>query len=204
MTEHPDDQEPAAEPRRGLPRWIPILIGVILLGMAGLAVFTGLQYRGGPLGSSFRRAGGSVLPSEGGAPGEPQPGASRIVHGAAGDYVPRPSGAQGDVDRSEVVITGGADGVIPSIRLTAQRAMSIEVEPSDALIYVNGQLMGTANQFQSPDLYDFPEVGEYAIRVVAPGFEEIEYVVAVDPAARTEVATIETKLKRTAGAGSRK
>lgn len=201
MTEQPDDREPVAEERRPLPRWIPILIGAVLLGMAALAVFTGLQYRGGPLGQAFRRATGSVLPSEGGAPGEPQPGASRVVHGAAGDYVPRPAAAGDDSNRSQVVITGGADGVIPSIRLTAQRAMSIEVEPPDALIYVNGQLMGTANQFRSPDLYDFPEVGEYTIRVVAPGFEEIEYVVAVDPSAKTEVATIETKLKKTAGAG---
>jgi hypothetical protein len=94
------------------------------------------------------------------------------------------------------VITGGADGVIPSIRLTAQRAMSVRVAPEDALIYVNDQLIGTANQFRSPDLYDFPEVGEYKIRLVAPGYDEIEYVVVVDPAGKTEVATIETKLKR--------
>lgn len=196
MTERPsDEQEPVADVRAGLPRWVPILIGVILVGMAGLAVFTGLQYRGGPLGRAFSRAAQSIIPSEGGAPGEPQPGASRIVHGAAGDHVPRPVPTE-DGNRSEVVITGGADGVIPSIRLTAQRAMSVRVAPEDALIYVNDQLIGTANQFRSPDLYDFPEVGEYTIRLVAPGYDEIEYVVVVDPAGKTEVATIETKLKR--------
>ena len=28
-----------------MPRWVPVLIGVILVVMAGLAVYTGLRYR---------------------------------------------------------------------------------------------------------------------------------------------------------------
>ncbi|MGH9458852.1 MAG: PEGA domain-containing protein [Thermoanaerobaculia bacterium] len=186
MTEQPDDEEP-----RSLPRWVPILIAAILVVMAGLAVYTGLRYRGGPLGTAFRDAASTVIPSDGGAPGEPLPGASRVVH----DTVPRP-GQPSDDDRSRVVIRGDPEGVIPSIRLSAGRAMNIVVEPADALIYVNGQPIGTARQFAGPDLYEFPAEGEYRIRLTAPGYDEIEYVVVVDDEAPTEVADIETKLKK--------
>lgn len=178
-----------------MPRWVPVLIGIVLVLMAALAVFTGLRYRGGPLGRAFGRA-VAVVPSEGGAPGEPQPGASRVLHGAAGDQFPRAKASEADDNQSQVVISGGADGTIPTIRLSAQRAMRIGVEPADALIYVNDQPIGTAVQLQSPDLYEFPEEGEYAIRIEAAGYEVIEYIVEVDQSAPTEIAVIDTKLKR--------
>lgn len=190
-------EEPVAE-GRGMPGWVPIVIGLVLVVMGVLAVMTGLRYRGGgTLGRAFERAASVAIPSEGGAPGEPQPGASRVVHGAAGDHGPEALPLSGDSSQSTVVIRGGEGGVIPSIRLSAQRAMRVQVEPSDAMIYINDTAIGTADQFQEPDLYEFPTEGQYTIRLAATGYEEIEYVVEVDPSAPNEIAVIGTRLRRT-------
>ncbi|MFN2443557.1 MAG: hypothetical protein ABR517_12805, partial [Thermoanaerobaculia bacterium] len=64
-----------------MPRWVPLLIGAVLVVIAALAVYTGVRYRGGPIGRAFERATATVTPPEGGPPGEPQPGASRVMHG---------------------------------------------------------------------------------------------------------------------------
>jgi hypothetical protein len=193
MTDH--DQPADPEPR-GMPAWVPVLIGIVLVVIAALAVYTGIRYRGGPIGRAFDRATSSIMPSEGGPPGEPQPGASRVLHGGGGDHVPTPREASGDGNGSAVVIRGGPEGVIPSIRLTAARAMHIHVDPPSALIYVNDQPVGTAEQFSGDDLYEFPAEGEYTIRVVADGYEEIEYTVLVQQGARTEIADIQATLRK--------
>ena len=189
-------EEPAAA-GGGMPGWVPIVIGLVLVAMGVLAVMTGLRYRGGgTLGRAFERAASVAIPSEGGAPGEPQPGASRVVHGASGDYGPEADPLSGDSSQSTVVIRGGEEGVIPSIRMSAQRAMRVQVEPSDAMIFINDRAIGTADQFQDPDLYEFPTEGQYTIRLAAAGYDEIEYVVEVDPTAPNEIAVIGTRLRR--------
>ena len=191
------EQEGPARPEGGMPRWVPVLIGVVLLIIAVLAVYTGMRYRGGPLGRAFGRATTSMVRSEGGAPGEPQPGASRVLHGVGGDHVPAPRPAtSGEDEESKVIIRGGPEGTIPSIRLTAQRAMHIHVDPSSAVVYVNDQPVGVAEQFTGPDLYEFPEEGEYTVRLVADGYEEIEYTVLVQQDAKTEIADIQATLKK--------
>lgn len=179
-----------------MPAWVPVLIGAVLVTIAGLAVYTGIRYRGGPIGRAFDRATSSIIGADGGAPGEPQPGASRVLHGEGGDYVPKARPASDEDDGSVVVIRGGPEGVIPSIRLTAQRAMRVQVDPPTAVIYVNEQPVGIAQQLSGDDLYEFPEEGEYTIRVVADGFEEIEYEVQVRQDAKTEVADIKATLKK--------
>ncbi len=195
MTEQEQPGEPGAS--GGMPSWVPVLIGAVLLIIAALAVYTGMRYRGGPLGRAFDRATSSIMPSEGGAPGEPQPGASRVLHGEGGDNVPEPRPASEDEnDASRVVIRGGPEGVIPSIRLTAQRAMHIHVDPPSAVVYVNDHAVGVAEQFTGPDLYEFPEEGEYVVRLVADGYEEIEYTVLVQNDAKTEIADIQATLKK--------
>lgn len=190
--------EPArSETPGGMPRWVPVLIGVVLLIIAALAVYTGMRYRGGPLGRALERATTSMVRSEGGAPGEPQPGASRVLHGGGGDHVPTPRPVTTDEDEgSKVVIRGGPEGVIPSIRLTAQRAMHVHVDPSSAVVYVNDQPVGVAVQFSGADLYEFSEEGEYTVRLVADGYEEIEYTVLVRQDAKTEIADILATLKK--------
>lgn len=200
MSDNPSDKpDESPETATGMPGWVPVLIGIVLVGMGVLAVMTGLKYRGGgTLGRAFERATSVAIPSEGGAPGEPQPGASRVVHGASGDYRPEALPLTGDDSQSTVVIRGGVEGVFPSIRLSAQRAMRVQVEPADAMIYINERTIGTADQFQDPDLYEFPSEGQYTIRLSATGYEEVEYVVEVDPSAPNEIAVIGTRLRRTA------
>lgn len=196
------EPDPAAGPESpaSMPRWVPVLIGTVLVIIAALAVYTGIRYRGGPIGRAFDRAASTIIPSEGGPPGEPQAGASRVVHGGGGDTVPEPRPASDEENASKVVIRGGPEGVIPSIRLTAGRAMHVHVDPSTAMIYVNDQPIGLAEQFAGPDLYEFPEEGEYTIRVVADGYEEIEYTVLVRQDAKSEIADIQATLrKKTAG-----
>ena len=193
-----EQETPESEPGRSMPGWVPILIGSVLVVIAALAVYTGIRYRGGPIGRAFDRA-TSTIRADGGPPGEPQPGASRVLHGGGGDYVPSVRPAPADEDESKVVIRGGPEGVIPSIRLTAQRAMHIHVEPPTAMIYVNDQPIGTAEQFEGLDLYEFPEEGEYTVRIIADGFEEIEYTVLVRNDARTEIADIAATLRKTGG-----
>lgn len=173
-----------------LPRWVPATIGVVLVLMAALAVYTGVRYRGGPLGAAFG-GGGTARAADAGVPGEPEAGGSRIVEGLVPmANEPEPRGA------SSVVIRGGEEGVMPSIRLSARRAMRLEVVPGDAMVWVNDHPIGSADQFKAPDVYEFPEEGEYSVRLVAPGYDEVEYVIHADPEAPTEVAVVETRLMR--------
>jgi len=182
-----------------LPKWVPIGLGLVLLTMALLAVYTGLNYRNVSLSRGLRRAVSERAPSrnaEAGVPGEPQPGASRVIHGEHGEIIPQPNaldpeGSAGNAIRSE----GGA--VIPVIRLAARRGLLVRVTPGDAMVYVNGQPIGAAKQFSTSDqIYEFADQGRFIVRLVAPGYREIEYEVSADQDAADEVAVINTKLQK--------
>lgn len=181
-----------------LPRWVPLTVGALLVLIAVLAVYTGLTSRSQGLGQALRRIPGvNRIQDRGGPPGEPEAGASRVLHGQAGDTIPIPDSAVEDETR--IAITGGRDGVVPSIRLSARRGIILRVDPPEAIVYVNDKPMGTAAQFSTPDqAWEFPDVAEgtFTIRLVAPGYREYEYVVSTDPGAETEVATLEVKLAR--------
>lgn len=181
-----------------LPRWVPLTIGILLVVIASFAVYTGLTYRSKGLGRALRRLPGvSRIQDRGGAPGEPEAGASRVFHGEAGDTIPMPQ--QGNADETRVAITGGSDGIVPSIQLSARRGILVKVDPGDAIVYVNDKPMGTASQFSTPEqVWEFPDVpgGTFTIRLFAPGYREYEYVVTADADAETEVAMLEVKLAR--------
>src|SRR5690349_13585477 len=95
--EPPDNAEPPPAP---LPRWIPILIGAVLVIIAALAAYTGLRYRPNTLVSIIHPR--RVVPqSNTPAPsGEPEAGASLIFDGNAPDAHPPVGG------KSRAVITG--------------------------------------------------------------------------------------------------
>lgn len=194
--EHPSSRSVPEDEGMRLPRWVPLTIGIVLVSIALLAVYTGLTYRSQGLGRTLRRLPMvNRIQDRGGAPGEPEPGASRIIHGEAGDTIPLPHSEPPFETR--VAISGGKDGVVPSIRLSARRGIIVKVDPSDAVVYVNDKPMGTAAQFSTPDqAFEFAEEGVFTIRLVAPGFREYEYVVTTDPHAETEVAVLEVKLAR--------
>lgn len=177
-----------------LPRWIAPAIALLLVTLAALAIYTGLRYRRAPLGGVFperaERPGAQT-----GAPGAPEPGASRMLHGEGGENVPSP-GAPIVGEKSRVSITNDPAGMAHSVRLRARRGVLIDVEPSDATVYVNNQPIGIAGQYKNPDeIYEFSEEGGYDIRIAAPGHREVQYIVTSTGDAAEEVAVIRTKLE---------
>lgn len=185
--------EPAEEPVQQLPRWIAMLIGVVLVLLAALAAYTGLRNRSPaaerPVAS--RQAGGGGL-DQGGSPGEPQAGGSRI--GEVGENVPDAEPAdQGR--RPRIEITGGPEGVVSTVRYTARRAAVFAIVPENATIYVNDEQIGLANQFRGPDdVYEFAEAGKYTVRISAPGHRDEIVILTADPNSSTEVVRISRKL----------
>jgi len=172
------------------PRWVPVLIAVLLVTFAALAVFTGLRFRDNPVVAAVRQR---ALPRRVAStpPGEPQPGGSLVF----GDREPV-AGAPA-TGRARAVIAGNAAGIESQVRIWARRGLVITVVPPDALVSVNDVVIGQANQFDTPDeTYDFPAPGSYNVRVSAPGYKERQYVVTATDAATDEIATIVAKLVR--------
>jgi len=180
-----------------LPRWVPALIGAVLVLLAALAVYTGVRYRNPTLGDHIVRGRRPANPATGGGPpGEPGPGASLVFPGESGDNAPTASDAV--TGRSRATISGGgAAGVTATMRLWARRGMTTNVAPDDAMIYVNDLPIGEARQFDKPDeVYDFPAPGSYTVRIVAPGYKERVFVVTAADNATEEIAKIDVKLAR--------
>lgn len=176
----------AVEP---MPRWLPILIGAILVAFAALAVYTGLRYREGTLTSHIgaaKQTGGRVSNAP---PGEPDAGSSFVLQGetpAANEAVP---------GQSRTIVTGGRGGVQTVTRVHARRGMTLNVTPPDALVYVNSLPVGEARQFNSSDeAYEFPEHGSYTVRLVAPSGVERTFLVTTADDAYSDLASIEADL----------
>src|SRR5689334_5646083 len=127
-----------------MPRWVPILIGAVLVIMAALAVYTGMRYRDDATLTQQvhprRDRGMTSAP-----PGEPGAGASLVVHDSAGeDNTPAANApVQGS---SRAVITGGPGGIESTMRIWARRGMQLDVTPAESMVYVNDVPVGHANQ----------------------------------------------------------
>ena len=195
--ESPSDSAPLEPEVPPLPRWIPALIASVLVLLGGLAVYTGLQYRTARVDRPVGQRKIATPPVErAGAPGEPQAGASHVLHGEMGENVPQP--APTDTQSSRVTIAGGSGSAVSTtIRYSARRGMLLKIEPQDASVYVNNQAMGAASQFNEPEeVYEFAEEGKFTVRLVAPTFVDETFVVNADPAAGDEVVTIRRTMKR--------
>ena len=181
--------EPEAAP---LPPWVPTLIGAVLVILAGLAVYTGLQYRNSTIVSVVKPrrvpAATSAAP-----PGEPQPGASLVFPGDAGDNAPVAHPPVTGKSRAMVVGTGHE--IEATVRIWARRGMTTAVTPPDALVYVNDVAVGQANQLTTQP-YEFPQPGSYNVRITAPGYRDRTYVVTAADNAKEEIATIQAKLAK--------
>jgi hypothetical protein len=187
-----DDDEPVAAV---MPRWVPVLIGAILVGLAGLAVFTGLRYRDNTLVRMVSPDGPRRTAAQTPAPpGEPDAGSSLVLPGNA-DAVPAANAPVSGSSRA--VITGGPGGVSGTVRLRARRGAVFDVKPEDAMIYVNTMPIGHASQFNSADeVYEFAQPGSYTVRVTAEGYRTREYVVTVAEDAKQDVARISVELEK--------
>ncbi|HEY5611469.1 MAG TPA: hypothetical protein VIL97_09695, partial [Thermoanaerobaculia bacterium] len=90
---------------------------------------------------------------------------------------------------------------LASIRLAAKRGVQVTVTPKDTILYINEQPIGLASQFSTPEeAWEFPPEAErggtFFVRLVAPGYREVEYIVTASSSAPDEVARITAKLVR--------
>lgn len=176
-----------------MPRWVPVLIGVVLVALAGLAVFTGLRYRrdvtlADRIGTPARRPGQtSAAP-----PGAPGAGSSLVLP----ENTPS-ANAPIASDARAAISGGGIGGVQSTVRIWARRGMVLNILPDDAIVYVNDTPIGDVRQFNSMDeAFEFAEPGSYTIKVAADGHRTRQYVVTVADNAPNDVARISAKLDR--------
>ena len=198
MTERPksDDElsETAGPPVAAMPRWIPVLIGVLLVTMAVLAVYTGLRYR------DTRTITDHVAPQRDrgtvdAPPGEPGAGESLVQHGSDQRDM-SPVAGEPVEGAARAVISGGPGGVTSTVRMWARRGVMLAVGPADSMVYVNDVLIGQARQFDTVDeVYDFAEPGSYKITLVAPTGATKTFVVTAADEAKDDIATIAVKLE---------
>ena len=190
------DAEDELPPPVPLPTWVPVLIGLILVAMGGAALYTGLKFRDQPFRKPVARLPLPSRPPRSGpaaVPGEPQPGSSRMS-----EAVPSPEPID-TAATSRYTITGSAHDLAAQTRLAASRGMILNVEPPDALVYVNNDALGEARQFDSADsLYEFPDEGTYNVKISAAGYLDSTFVVVADPNAKDEIAAITVKLVKNA------
>lgn len=181
-----------------LPRWIPVTIAGVLVALAALAVYTGMQYRDTTLvdivkprkASSSERRGVTSAPR-----GEPEAGASLVIADQSGDVVP--VAGEPVTGEARAVITGGPAGVEATVRMWARRGMMFTIDPAEAVIYVNEIPIGSANQFDTPDeIYDFAEPGSYNVRIEAPGHKARRFIVTSADSATDDVAHIRVALPK--------
>jgi hypothetical protein len=178
-----------------MPRWVPTLIGVVLVAMAALAVYTGIRYRNPPLTNVIVKrhpvrstAGGS------GPPGEPEPGASLIFPGDADNT---PAAREAATGNARAEITGSGHGITSTVRIWARRGMMTNVTPADAMVSVNDLVIGQAKQFSTMnEVYDFPAPGSYTIHISAPGYKDQQFVITVADDAKLEIARLDVKLEK--------
>ena len=192
MTEPIPDPEPQ-EPEPAMPRWIPLLIGAVLVVLAALAVYTGLRYRDeNTMAQHVRpRSSRATAPAP---PGEPGAGASLVLHGDSGDNTPMANAPVKGQARA-VISGGGPAGVTATVRIWARRGMVLNVLPEDTMVYVNDLPIGEVNQFNSADeVYDFAEPGSYTVKLVAPNGKTKTYIITAADDAKQEVARISEKL----------
>ncbi len=201
--QHPHGVEVPPPPPEEIPRWVPVLIGVVLVALASFAVITGLRYRDNTLVSIVNPRGTRQRTPSPAPPGEPEAGASLVMSGDSGANVPQANEPVSGPSRAEV--TGGPSGVNAVVRMWARRGMQVKAEPADAVVSVNNVVVGQASQFDSEDeIYDFPAAGSYNVKLHADGFMDRHYVVTASNEADAEVARIEAKLEtRAQGSGLR-
>jgi hypothetical protein len=184
------EREAVPEPEV-MPRWVPVVIGLVLVTLAALAVATGLRFReDGFVRVTQSQPDAQQRPSAYAPSGEPAAGGSLVL---SDDHVP--TAKEAVTGPSRAVISGGPGGVEGTVRIWARRGMIVTGAPAEALVYVNQTLVGPAKQLDTQDeIYDFPEPGSYTVRVTAPGFRDRQFVVTAAEDAKDDVAVIEARL----------
>lgn len=175
-----------------MPRWVPVLIGAVLVVIAAFAIYTGLRSRNDDtllarVPTRRQRQANTPAP-----PGEPGAGASLVLHGAQGENTPAANEpVQG---QSRAVVTGGPGGVTSTMRAWARRGMVLNVLPEETMVYVNEMPIGQVSQLNTMDeAYEFAAAGSYTVKLVAPNGGEKTYVVTASEDAKEDVVRITAK-----------
>jgi len=192
MTEHNPEHSHAPDEPSVMPRWVPVLIGAILVLMAGLAVFTGLRNRDEDTILAKVKPRTSQRANTPAPPGEPGAGASLVLHGEGGENTPAANEPVRGASRA--VVTGGPGGVSSVVRIWARRGMVLNVLPADTLVYVNDTPIGQVSQMNTMDeAYEFAAPGSYTVKLVTPTGAEKIYIVTAGDDAQQDVARITAK-----------
>lgn len=174
-----------------MPRWVPVLIGVVLVVIAALAVYTGLRYRDDTLSARIGENGQSRTRQNAAPPGEPEAGGSLVLPEST------PAANEAVTGDARAVISGDTAGVQSQVRIWARRGMVLNVLPEDAEVHVNGTPMGVVRQFNSMDeAFEFAAPGSYTVVITAPQHKQRQFVVTVAENAPNDVARISAKLDR--------
>ena len=187
MTEQPPDEQPQEEQPAPMPRWVPVLIGGVLVVLAALAVFTGLRYRDDNTILAHVPA-RKARPTASAPGGEPGAGASLVLPENT------PVANEPVAGSARTVISGGPGGIQATSRYWARRGVVFNVLPEETLVYVNDLPIGQVRQFNSMDeVYDFAEPGSYNIKLAAPSGTEKTFVVTAADDAKQDIARITWK-----------
>lgn len=175
-----------------MPRWVPVLIGAVLVIIAAFAIYTGLRSRDegtllAHVPAQRQRQANTPAP-----PGEPGAGASFVLQGD--EHTPAANDAvQG---QSRAVVTGGPGGVTSTMRAWARRGMVLNVLPEDTMVYVNDMPIGQVSQLNTMDeAYEFAAAGSYTVKLVGSNGAEKTYVVTASEDAKEDVVRITTDLR---------
>jgi hypothetical protein len=195
--DEPSREQSASEEAPLMPRWVPTLIGVVLVAMAALAVYTGIRYRNPTAGSAVvkPRHPARAMTGGSGPPGEPEPGASLVFPGDSADNTPTAHEAVSGLARAE--ITGTGHSVNSTVRMWARRGMITSVIPDDAMVAVNDLVIGQAKQFSTMnEVYDFPAPGSYTVHISAAGYKDQQFIVTVAEDAKLEIARLNVRMEK--------
>ncbi|MBI2215599.1 MAG: hypothetical protein HYU52_18280 [Acidobacteria bacterium] len=193
---------PLEEPPLELPRWIAPAIGIALVAIAAVAVWTGMRPRSRsetnyvittpqrPVATS------GVREDSGGAPGDPGPGASSVVQNEAGGAVPLAQPLpEGELPRD--AIRGDATGVVPTSSFEVRRGVAFECDQPEATVFVNELPIGEVGQYASKEEpYEFPQEGSFNVRVVGKDGTEARFTVVASAGAQTDVELIRVRLAK--------
>jgi hypothetical protein len=188
-TTTPDDGRDLGPEPAVMPKWVPVLIGAVLVVIAALAVYTGLRYRDeGTLTAHVGEPG--ERPRQNAAPpGEPEAGGSLVLPEST------PAANAPVTGDSRAVISGDTAGVQSQVRIWARRGMVLNVLPDDAEVHINGTPIGLVRQMNAMDeVHEFAAPGSYTIVITAPHYKPREFVVTVADDAPNDVARISAKL----------